>query len=141
MCIGDWSSDFCSSDLAVPAGLSDEAAMRLALQQAGLAYAAGEVPVGAVALNAQGQVIGLGFNRSIVDHDPSSHAELVTLRQAAAFMKNYRLPGVSLFVPLQPSAMCLGAMSHARLARVVYGATRAADRRVGKGGVSQGNLR
>src|SRR3546814_6583963 len=79
---------------AVPAGLSDEAAMRLALQQAGLAYAAGEVPVGAVALNAQGQVIGLGFNRSIVDHDPSSHAEIVTLRQAAAFMKNYRLPGV-----------------------------------------------
>ncbi|HEY9572783.1 MAG TPA: tRNA adenosine(34) deaminase TadA [Pusillimonas sp.] len=108
---------------AVPAGLSDEAAMRLALQQAGLAYAAGEVPVGAVALNAQGQVIGLGFNRSIVDHDPSSHAEIVTLRQAAAFMKNYRLPGVSLFVTLEPCAMCMGAMLHARLDRVVYGAT------------------
>src|SRR3546814_17875059 len=80
---------------AVPAGLSDEAAMRLALQQAGLAYAAGEVPVGAVALIAQGQVIGLGFNRSIVDHDPSSHAEIDTLRQADAFMKKYRLTGLS----------------------------------------------
>src|SRR3546814_16816612 len=57
------------------------------------------------------------------DHDPSSHAEIVTLRQAAAFMKNYRLPGVSLFVTLEPCAMCMGAMLHARLDRVVYGAT------------------
>ncbi len=105
------------------ASLSDEAAMRLALQQAELAYAAGEVPVGAVVLDAGGRVIGLGYNRSITDHDPSSHAEIVTLRQAAAFMKNYRLPGASLFVTLEPCAMCMGAMLHARLDRVVYGAT------------------
>ncbi|MGB3289076.1 MAG: tRNA adenosine(34) deaminase TadA [Burkholderiaceae bacterium] len=104
-------------------GLSDEAAMRLALEQAQLAYAAGEVPVGAVVLDAQGEVLSLGYNRSISDHDPSSHAEIVALRQAAALMKNYRLPGASLFVTLEPCAMCMGAMLHARLDRVVYGAT------------------
>jgi tRNA(adenine34) deaminase len=108
---------------SVLAGLSDEAAMRLALQQGELAYAAGEVPVGAVVLDAQGTIIGLGYNRSISDHDPSSHAEIVALRQAAAFVKNYRLPGASLFVTLEPCAMCMGAMLHARLDRVVYGAS------------------
>lgn len=102
---------------------ADAAAMRLALQQAGLAYAAGEVPVGAVVLDAQGRVIGEGFNRTITGHDPTSHAEIVALRRAAAHMKNYRLPGARLFVTLEPCAMCMGAMLHARLARVVYGAT------------------
>ncbi|MDS1141427.1 tRNA adenosine(34) deaminase TadA [Pusillimonas sp. SM2304] len=100
----------------------DEAAMRLALQQAELAYAAGEVPVGAVVLDADGQVIGTGFNRTIGDHDPTSHAEIVALRQAAASMRNYRLPGARLFVTLEPCVMCIGAMLHARLDRVVYGA-------------------
>ncbi|WP_412034123.1 tRNA adenosine(34) deaminase TadA [Pollutimonas sp. M17] len=107
---------------SVAGDLSDEAAMRLALQQAELAYEAGEVPVGAVVLDEGGRVIGLGYNRSITDHDPSSHAEIVALRQAAAALKNYRLPGASLFVTLEPCAMCMGAMLHARLCRVVYGA-------------------
>lgn len=102
---------------------ADAAAMRLALQQAELAHAAGEVPVGAVVLDAQGQVIGRGFNRTIGDHDPTSHAEIVALRQAAAHMRNYRMPGTSLFVTLEPCAMCMGAMLHARVSRVVYGAT------------------
>ncbi|WP_143161065.1 tRNA adenosine(34) deaminase TadA [Pollutimonas bauzanensis] len=96
--------------------------MRAALDQAALAYAAGEVPVGAVVLDVDGRVIGAGFNRTITDHDPSSHAEIVALRQAAAAMNNYRLPGVSLFVTLEPCAMCMGAMLHARVGRVVYGA-------------------
>lgn len=101
----------------------DATVMRLALEQAELAGAAGEVPVGAVVLDAQGQVIGTGFNRTIGDHDPTGHAEIVALRAAAAHVHNYRLPGASLFVTLEPCAMCMGAMLHARLARVVYGAT------------------
>jgi len=105
------------------AATQDEiAAMQLALLQAELAYAAGEVPVGAVVLDAQGQVIGQGFNRTIGDHDPTSHAEIVALRDAAANLKNYRLPGARLFVTLEPCIMCMGAMLHARLDRVVYGA-------------------
>lgn len=102
---------------------ADEHAMKMALEQAMLAYAAGEVPVGAVVLDVNGEVIGKGFNRTITDHDPSSHAEIVALRQAASAMRNYRLPGASLFVTLEPCAMCMGAMLHARLGRVVYGAT------------------
>ncbi|WP_408608097.1 tRNA adenosine(34) deaminase TadA [Candidimonas nitroreducens] len=102
---------------------SDAAAMRLALQQAGLARAQGEVPVGAVVLDASGQVLGSGFNRTISGSDPTAHAEIVALRQAAAAVGNYRLPGMSLYVTLEPCAMCLGAMLHARLARVVYGAS------------------
>lgn len=99
------------------------AAMRLALEQAELAYAAGEVPVGAVVLDAQGQLIGAGFNRTIQDHDPTGHAEIVALRAAARHVRNYRLPGASLYVTLEPCTMCMGAMLHARLDRVVYGAT------------------
>lgn len=102
---------------------ADLAAMRLALEQARLARQAGEVPVGAVVLDAQGRVAGSGFNRTIADHDPSAHAEIVALRVAAAAAGNYRLPGMSLYVTLEPCAMCLGAMLHARLARVVYGAS------------------
>lgn len=100
----------------------DDSAMRLALEQAELAYAAGEVPVGAVVLDAQGQLIGAGSNRTIGAHDPTGHAEIVALRAAAAHVRNYRLPGASLYVTLEPCAMCMGAMLHARLARVVYGA-------------------
>lgn len=101
----------------------DDAAMRLALDQAKLAYAAGEVPVGAVVLDEQGQVIGTGFNRTIQDHDPTGHAEIVALRAAAKHARNYRLPGASLYVTLEPCTMCMGAMLHARLDRVVFGAT------------------
>ncbi|WP_407852478.1 tRNA adenosine(34) deaminase TadA [Bordetella petrii] len=96
--------------------------MALALQQAEAAWRVGEVPVGAVVVDARGQVLGTGFNRTITDHDPTAHAEIVALRAAARHLSNYRLPGISLYVTLEPCVMCIGAMLHARLARVVYGA-------------------
>lgn len=101
---------------------ADIAAMRLALALAGKAQAAGEVPVGAVLFDESGQVIGEGFNCIIGSHDPTAHAEIVALRRAAEAARNYRLPGASLYVTLEPCAMCMGAMLHARLKRVVYGA-------------------
>lgn len=101
----------------------DMRAMRLALDQARLAYAAGEVPVGAVVCDASGVVIASGYNRTIMDHDPTAHAEIVALRQAARVMANYRLPELSLYVTLEPCAMCMGAMLHARISRVIYGAS------------------
>jgi tRNA(adenine34) deaminase len=104
-------------------GPADLAAMQAALEQARLAYGIDEVPVGAVVLDDAGQVIGAGFNRTITDHDPTCHAEIVALRQAAKAVGNYRLPKASLFVTLEPCAMCMGALLHARLGRVVYGAT------------------
>lgn len=96
--------------------------MGLALAQAALAAEAGEVPVGAVLVK-DGQVIASGFNLPIASHDPTAHAEMRTLRSAAQLLENYRLPGCELFVTLEPCAMCAGAMLHARLARVVFGAT------------------
>lgn len=96
--------------------------MGLALKQANLAQAQGEVPVGAVVVDAQGQVVGVGANAVISCSDPTAHAEIVALRQAAQELQNYRLPGVTLYVTLEPCAMCLGAMFHARVARVVFGA-------------------
>lgn len=96
--------------------------MELALQQAALAEALGEVPVGAVVVDDAGRVVACGFNRTITDHDPTAHAEIVALRIAAQLVQNYRLPGYSLYVTLEPCAMCMGAMIHARLARVVFGA-------------------
>ncbi|TAL83527.1 MAG: tRNA adenosine(34) deaminase TadA [Candidimonas sp.] len=105
-----------------PVGVAEQTAMRLALDQARLAFAGGEVPVGAVVLDGDGRVAGVGFNRTVGDHDPTAHAEIVALRAAARAAGNYRLPGMSLFVTLEPCAMCIGAMLHARLARVVYGA-------------------
>jgi tRNA(adenine34) deaminase len=96
--------------------------MQLALAQAALAQQLGEVPVGAVLVDAQGELLATGFNRTIIDHDPTAHAEIVALRAGAQQVKNYRLPGASLYVTLEPCAMCLGAMLHARLARVVFGA-------------------
>jgi tRNA(adenine34) deaminase len=101
---------------------SDESFMREALALADEAAAAGEVPVGAVVVK-DGRVIGRGFNRPISSHDPTAHAEIVALRQAAAAEGNYRLPGCELYVTLEPCAMCVGAMVHARMARVVYGAS------------------
>jgi len=95
--------------------------MREALALAAEAGAAGEVPVGAVVVK-EGRVVGRGYNRPITSNDPSAHAEIVALREAAAALGNYRLPGCELYVTLEPCAMCVGAMVHARLARVVYGA-------------------
>jgi len=96
--------------------------MQLALAQAAQAQQLGEVPVGAVLVDAQGELLSTGFNRTIIDHDPTAHAEIVALRAGAKQVQNYRLPGASLYVTLEPCAMCLGAMLHARLARVVFGA-------------------
>lgn len=95
--------------------------MALALEQAQLAWQHGEVPVGAVVV-CDGVVIATGFNQSIGRHDPTAHAEIVALRAAAERLGNYRLPGCTLYVTLEPCVMCSGAMMHARLARVVYAA-------------------
>jgi tRNA(adenine34) deaminase len=95
--------------------------MREALALAARAAQAGEVPVGAVVVK-EGRIIGRGFNQPISSSDPTAHAEIVAMREAAAAMRNYRLPGCELFVTLEPCAMCVGAMVHARLARIVYGA-------------------
>jgi tRNA(adenine34) deaminase len=96
--------------------------MALAMTQATRAAEAGEVPVGAVVVR-QGEVIGIGHNAPIAGHDPSAHAEIMALRSAAARLGNYRLDDCELFVTLEPCAMCVGAMLHARLKRVVFGAT------------------
>ena len=95
--------------------------MRMALELASRAAAAGEVPVGAVVVK-DGEVVGRGYNRPITSSDPTAHAEIVALREAAAALGNYRLPGCELYVTLEPCAMCVGAMVHARIARIVYGA-------------------
>ena len=95
--------------------------MRAALEQAELAAAAGEVPVGAVVV-ANGEVIATGHNRTIIDADPSGHAEIVALRAAAATLGNYRLPDATLYVTLEPCVMCVGAIAQARVNRVVFGA-------------------
>ena len=100
----------------------DQAYMRLAIEQARLAGAQGEVPVGAVLVHKE-QVIGRGFNQSITLHDPSAHAEMVAIRAAAQSLENYRIPESTLYVTLEPCAMCCGAMLHARVKRVVFGAT------------------
>jgi tRNA(adenine34) deaminase len=98
----------------------DQRFMRAALVLAEDAAKAGEVPVGAVVVK-DGQVIGRGFNRPITTSDPTAHAEIVALREAAALLGNYRLPGCELYVTLEPCAMCVGAMVHARIERVIYG--------------------
>lgn len=100
----------------------DANGMHEALSMARAAVRAGEVPVGAVVVDARGEVVGRGYNRCIADHDPTGHAEIVALRDAAARHGNYRLPGLALYVTLEPCVMCMGALLHARLARVVYGA-------------------
>jgi tRNA(adenine34) deaminase len=96
--------------------------MQVALDQAQLAWDQGEVPVGAVVV-CDGEIIATGFNQPIGKHDPTAHAEIVALRAAAEKVGNYRLPGCTLYVTLEPCIMCSGAMMHARLARVVYAAT------------------
>ncbi len=101
--------------------MSDARFMQRALELARQGQAEGEVPVGAVVVR-EGQVIGEGWNRPIAAADPTAHAEIRALRQAAQDAGNYRLTGATLYVTLEPCAMCIGAMFHARIARVVYGA-------------------
>lgn len=99
----------------------DRQFMQQALEQAQLAALSGEVPVGAVIVR-DGQVISKAFNKPITNHDPSAHAEMLALRLAAETEQNYRLPGTTLYVTLEPCTMCAGAMLHARVDRIVYGA-------------------
>lgn len=95
--------------------------MRDALGLAGTAAEAGEVPVGAVVV-VDGQIVGRGFNRPITSHDPTAHAEVVALRDAAQQLANYRLSGATLYVTVEPCLMCVGALVHARIGTLVYGA-------------------
>jgi tRNA(adenine34) deaminase len=99
----------------------DEAWMRQALRLAGRAAAEGEVPVGALVVR-DGAVLGEGRNRPIATHDPTAHAEMLALREAADRVGDYRLGGATLYVTLEPCPMCAAAMAHARLARLVFGA-------------------
>ena len=100
---------------------ADEDFMRRALALAAEAEAAGEVPIGAVVV-LDGKIVGQGFNSPISRHDPTAHAEIAAMREAAAFVENYRLPGAILYVTLEPCPMCAGAMVNARVGRLVFGA-------------------
>ena len=103
-------------------GVNDAFCMAQALELARASQAAGEIPVGAVVVK-DGAVIGRGHNRPISSCDPTAHAEIVALRDAAERIGNYRLAGCSLYVTLEPCAMCAGAIMHARIGRVIFGAT------------------
>lgn len=107
------SEDFATQNLAW---------MRLAIEQAYAAEAAGEVPVGALVLSPEGEIIGTGNNQVIRSNDPTAHAEIVAMRVAAQHLRNYRLTGCTLVCTLEPCAMCAGAMVHARLDRLIYAA-------------------
>jgi tRNA(adenine34) deaminase len=100
----------------------DASWMELALEQARLAATAGEVPVGALVIK-DGEIIGRGHNRNLLDNDPTAHAEIVALRQAAARLGNHRLVGCIMVATIEPCSMCAGALIHARIARLVYGAS------------------
>ncbi|MGH9395037.1 MAG: tRNA adenosine(34) deaminase TadA [Terriglobales bacterium] len=100
----------------------DQHWMQEALKLARAAELAGEVPVGAVVVSPEGDVLGRGYNRTLLDVDPSAHAELVALREAAWRMGNHRLPGCALYVTIEPCVMCAGALVQARIARLIYGA-------------------
>ena len=110
---------------------TDEDRMRLALANAEKAEQAEEVPVGALIIDADSKIIGQGWNQPIGNNDPTSHAEIIALRDAAARLENYRLPATSLYVTLEPCPMCAGAIVHARVGRVVYAT---ADPRTGSAG-------
>jgi tRNA(adenine34) deaminase len=101
---------------------ADREFMRAAILLARGAEMAGEVPVGALVIAADGKVVGRGYNRTILDQDPTAHAEVVALREAAWKLGNHRLGGCALYVTIEPCAMCAGAMVQARIARLVYGA-------------------
>ena len=100
----------------------DAAWMQIALEQANRAAELGEVPVGALVIK-DGEILGQGHNRNLLDHDPTAHAEMVALRQASAKFGNHRLTGCEMVVTIEPCAMCAGAIMHARLARLIYGAS------------------
>ncbi len=102
-------------------GAADERFMREAIVEAQRARDRDEVPVGAVVV-LDGVIVGRGFNHPIGSHDPTAHAEIVALREAAGTVGNYRLPGADLFVTVEPCLMCAGALVHARIRRLVYGA-------------------
>lgn len=104
-----------------PSG-DDAAWMKLALELARAAAKAGEVPVGALVVR-EGEILGRGENRNLRDHDPTAHAEIIALRQAAARVGNHRLGGCTMFATIEPCAMCAGALIQARVARLVYGAS------------------
>jgi tRNA(adenine34) deaminase len=101
--------------------MTDEDFMRAALEQARLGEQRGEVPVGA-AVVFEGKIVAAAANRNLLDNDPSAHAEIVAMREAGRHLGNHRLSGCELFVTIEPCAMCAGAMVHARLKRLVYGA-------------------
>ena len=114
----------------LPWTTEDQAFMERAMDLARMAEAAGEVPVGAVVVK-NGQIVGEGWNRPISTRDPSAHAEMIAMRAAAATLDNYRLLDTTLYVTLEPCAMCAGAMVHARVKRLIYAAT---DPRAGAAG-------
>ena len=109
---------------------SDQHWMWLSLEEAAKAIEAGDVPIGAIAVR-DGEIIGSGTNRREADHDPTAHAEMIAIRQAARHIGHWRLEGVTLYCTLEPCAMCAGAMVLARLPRLVYAA---ADPKAGAGG-------
>src|SRR5215471_16081243 len=111
-----------SPDAELKRSTADAAWMRVALEQARIAAQAGEVPVGAL-VTKDGEIVGQGHNRNLLDSDPSAHAEIVALREAAARLGNHRLGGCEMFVTIEPCVMCAGAMVHARLSRLVFGAS------------------
>lgn len=102
--------------------MTDHNFMQAALEQARLAETKGEVPVGAVVVFEEG-IVATGHNQPITDHDPTAHAEIIAMRNAAKYLKNYRLVGATLYVTLEPCAMCAAAMIHARIERLVYAAS------------------
>jgi tRNA(adenine34) deaminase len=108
----------------------DVTLMRAALEAANAAAAAGEIPVGA-AVVIDGEIVGTGHNQSVACHDPSGHAEIVALREAGQATSSHRMPGTTLYVTLEPCAMCVGAIVQARVARVVFGAYDAKSGAVG----------
>jgi len=104
----------------LPSG--EERFMRMALEEAELAFSRGEVPVGAVLVDAEGQQLARAHNRTVTDRDPTAHAEILALREGAGKIGNYRLTGSSLYVTVEPCCMCAGALVWARVGRLVYGA-------------------
>jgi tRNA(adenine34) deaminase len=115
-------NDMSTEDTANEQRVEDAHWMTRAIALASQGEALGEVPVGAVIVR-DNELLGEGFNQPITAHDPSAHAEIIALRSAAQGAKNYRLPGATLYVTLEPCTMCVGALVHARIARLVFGTT------------------